>query len=225
MPLSPEPAIPGNTGTRGFGHGCRNWNRRLHIYLGLYFLFFVWLFALSGLLLNHGSWTFARFWPDREITNDERAFVALPAGSPLEQAHDLMRQLGLVGEVQWLATRPDPNRLEFRVNRPGTNIETQADLKTSRAKIQRTAVNAWGVLQTLHTFTGVHAGDTQNRRDWLLTTVWALAMDAIALGLMGMVAGGLVMWWNLPTRRTGGLIALASGALICGWFVSGLRWS
>ena len=29
------------------------WNRRVHFYLGLYLLFFTWLFAFTGLLLNH----------------------------------------------------------------------------------------------------------------------------------------------------------------------------
>ena len=37
------------------------WNRRLHYYLGLYLLFFSWLFVLTGLLLNHPRWQFAQF--------------------------------------------------------------------------------------------------------------------------------------------------------------------
>ena len=32
------------------------WNRKLHYYLGLYFLFFLWLFSLTGLMLNHQQW-------------------------------------------------------------------------------------------------------------------------------------------------------------------------
>jgi hypothetical protein len=32
------------------------WNRRLHYYLGLYLLFFSWLFVFTGLLLNHPRW-------------------------------------------------------------------------------------------------------------------------------------------------------------------------
>jgi hypothetical protein len=37
------------------------WNRRLHYYLGLYLLFFCWLFAFTGLVLNHPRWAFAQF--------------------------------------------------------------------------------------------------------------------------------------------------------------------
>lgn len=219
MPSSDTSAPAANSGS-----ALRAWNRRLHFYLGLYFLFFIWLFALSGLLINHGAWKFAEFYPNRKITETERAIQLPAANSNLEKARDLMRQLGLAGEIQWVAMRPDPNRFDFRVTRPGTNVEVQVDLKAARAKVQRSEFNTWGVLHTLHTFTGVRLNDASNQRDWLLTTVWALAMDAVAAGLIVMVLSGVVMWWVLPGKRLGGLVALATGVLVCGWFVIGLRW-
>ena len=45
----------------------RVWNRKVHFYIGLYFVVFTWLFAFTGLILNH-SWTFATFYPNRKIT-------------------------------------------------------------------------------------------------------------------------------------------------------------
>jgi hypothetical protein len=200
------------------------WNRRLHFYLGLYFLFFVWLFALTGLLLNHGHWKFAEFWPNRKISNSEHAIAVPPPASPLETARDLMRQLNIAGEIQWLNTRPVADRLEFRVNRPGLNLEVKADFITRRATVQRSDVNAWGVLHVLHTFTGVRSNDTSNQRDWLLTTIWALSMDAVAAGLIVMVLSGIVMWLGLAGKRLWGSVAFAAGVMACGWFVVGLRW-
>ncbi|MDA0747822.1 MAG: hypothetical protein O2954_14970, partial [bacterium] len=50
------------------------WNRKLHMYAGLYFLFFLWLFSFSGLMLNHSEWEFAQFWPRRVETSSEQAF-------------------------------------------------------------------------------------------------------------------------------------------------------
>ena len=92
-----------------------------------------------------------------------------------------------------------------------------------RATVQRIQVNAWGVLHVLHTFTGVRANDAMNNRDWILTTVWALAMDAVAAGLIVMVVSGIVMWLGLTGKRLWGIIALASGTVVCGWFLIGLR--
>ena len=197
------------------------WNRKLHYYLGLYFLFFIWLFASTGLLLNHGSWKFAEFWPNRKVTNYERRIEPPPAGDRDSRARDLARQLGILGEVQWGSASGD--HLEFQVNRPGQNFAVKADLGPRVARVERTDINAWGVMRVLHTFTGVRAADRNNRRDWVVTTVWALSMDAVAVGLIVLALSGLYMWWGLDAKRLTGLVALGLGSAVCGWFLFGLR--
>ncbi len=52
-------------------------NRKLHYYAGLFLLFFLWLFAVTGLVLNHPTWNFAESWSKRTETNSERAITAL----------------------------------------------------------------------------------------------------------------------------------------------------
>src|SRR5437764_6608656 len=86
------------------------WNRKVHYYLGLYFLFFLWLFSLTGLLLNH-SWKFAEFWPNRRISISDRPIRPPAQADDLHETKDLMRQLGLDGEVEWTAARNDPGHL------------------------------------------------------------------------------------------------------------------
>jgi hypothetical protein len=199
------------------------WNRKLHYYLGLYFLLFLWLFAFTGLLLNHPGWSFAEFWPNRRQSGFERAIQPPPPEGDLAQARDLMRQLGIVGEIEWTATGAEPGALEFRVSRPGRMFEIKADFAQRRAAVQRIDLNAWGVVHVLHTFTGVRMGDSRNRRDWILTTIWALAMDALAAGLVLMVLSSLYMWYGLKQKRQWGAAALGLGLLTCGWFVVGLK--
>ena len=112
----------------------------------------------------------------------------------------------------------------FQVSRPGLVTDVKADLGAGRATVQRTQLNAWGVMHVLHTFTGAPAADSRNRRDWTLTTVWALSMDAVAAGLIVMVLGSYVMWFRLRARRLGGIVALALGFISCGAFIGALRW-
>jgi len=73
------------------------WNRKIHHYLGLYLLFFIWLFALSGLLLNNSGWKFFEFWEKRKESAQEHTITTPSVGSDLAQANALMRQLGLRG--------------------------------------------------------------------------------------------------------------------------------
>ncbi len=117
---------------------------------------------------------------------------------------------------------------ERAVHVPGQStrliVDVKADLQAGRATVQRTQLNAWGVMHVLHTFTGAPAADSRNRRDWTLTTVWALSMDAVAAGLIVMVLGSYVMWFRLRARRLGGIVALALGFISCGAFISALRW-
>jgi hypothetical protein len=216
-PASPKPP------SRRFADGFQLWNRKLHYYAGLYLLFFLWLFAFTGLLLNH-SWNFAQFFPNRKVSNWEHPIQPLAPASDLGQAQDLMRQLGIRGEITWNAARTDPARLDFNAARPGRIYQVQADLKQGRVKVMLTEFNGWGVLRTLHTFVGVNPDDPRNQRDWVLTSVWALSMDAVAAGVVFLVLSSFYMWWGLKEKRKPGLVALALGIAVCWLFVFGLRW-
>src|SRR5215470_16879814 len=90
--------------------GFERWNRKLHFYAGLFLLFFVWLFAFSGLVLNHPSWRFTEFWSNRVQSSYERDMVVPGPGGDLSQAHEIMRQLGMAGEILWTTTRTDLNQ-------------------------------------------------------------------------------------------------------------------
>jgi hypothetical protein len=130
----------------------------------------------------------------------------------------------IAGEIEWTAARPDSTLFEFRVNRPGHNFNVAVDPVTRQAKVEETAVNAWGVMRILHTFTGARAGHKRNERDWILTTVWVLSMDVVSTGLILMVLVGLYMWFGLPTTQNVGIVALVAGTALCSVFVFGLRW-
>ena len=200
-----------------------SWNRRAHYYLGLYLLFFVWLFSFTGLLLNHPKWTFADFWPTRKESTIVQQIKRPPGGTDLEQARNILDQMGLQGEIEWTAEREDQSRFDFRASRPGHIFEIKTYLDRGQATVQRIDVNAWGIMRILHTFSGVRADDSRNKRDWILTSVWAFAMDATAAGLVVIVLGSYYMWWRLPQKRVWGLVFLAAGWIACAFFVSGFN--
>ena len=199
------------------------WNGRLHYYIGLYLLFFCWLFAFTGLLLNHPKWRFAEFWANRRRSTTVHD-IRVPANlAPLERARDVSSQLDLNGEIQLPARQPRDHQFAFQINRPGHIVEVSVDTLSDRATIQRSTLNAWGVMNLLHTFTGVRTADAINDRDWILTTIWAFAMDAVSIGLIVMVLSSYILWYRLDGKRLGGLVALALGFACCAGFVFGIR--
>jgi hypothetical protein len=221
--LTKQAAADKSTG-RHLAYIFETWNRKLHYYVGLYLLLFLWLFAFTGLLLNHPSWAFAEFWANRTVSTYERQIQPSPAGGDLSQARDIMRQLAIDGEIEWTDTNSDASHFDFRVSRPGHIFEIKIYTPQKRATIQRIDFNLWGVARVLHTFTGVRMGDPRNHRDWSLTTMWALSMDGLAAGLILMVLSSVYMWWDLKQKRWLGLLVLGLGLLSCGFFVMGLRW-
>lgn len=192
------------------------WNRKLHYYLGLYFLFFLWLFSLTGLLLNHGQWAVALAANARHETRYERTVDQPKGDSDLARARDVARQLGLKGEINWPLTQ-QPDELAFNVSRPKDASQVRVDLDRNRATVQHFDNSGLATFRIFHTFSGSRYNDTAHR-DWIVTTMWVLAMDALAGGLIVMVFGSYYMWYRLKQRHTIGLIALGAGIVSCAAF-------
>ncbi len=89
--------------------------RKLHNYLGLYLLLFLWLFAASGLVLNHSKWPVSQFWKSRVESASHHDIRVPRGGGDIAMASDLMAQLGLVGEVGETKRAPDDTHFDFQV--------------------------------------------------------------------------------------------------------------
>ena len=196
------------------------WNRKAHFYLGLYFLFFLWLFSLTGLLLNHDSWLESIGASARVETRFDRP-VGPPVGpTVLDRARDVMRQLGLVGEIDVVPQQP--GWLLFNTSRPSDAHQVRVNLEQGVASVRRFENGHWARFRILHTFSGTPYRQPTSERDWIVTTIWVVAMDALAAGIVVMILGSYYMWWRLKPRHGLGLLALAAGLATCGWFVSGV---
>lgn len=196
------------------------WNRKLHFYLGLYFLFFLWLFSLTGLMLNHGQWLMSLAANDRKETRSETS-IQTPAGTTdAERVSDVMKQLGLKGEIDLPAMQPS-GQLAFNVSRPSDASQVRVDLAQNRASIQHFDNSKWATFRIFHTFSGSRFNQPSSQRDWILTAIWVLAMDAMAVGLIVMVLGSYYMWYRLKAKRRLGVIVLAAGFLSCAAFLAG----
>ena len=195
------------------------WNRKLHFYLGLYFLLFLWLFSLTGLLLNHGQWRVSTLANARQESQYERAIQPLMGTTDLERARDVMRQLDIRGEIDLPAQRP--GSLTFNTARPGDAHQVRVDMSQNRVVVRRFDNALVGRFRILHTFSGSRYNQPESRRDWVLTTLWVIAMDALAVGLLAMVLGSYYMWWRRKPRRTPGLLVLGAGITLALWFISG----
>jgi hypothetical protein len=207
---------------RGWGEALEIWNEKLHYYTGLYLLLFIWLFSFTGLVLNH-QWEIHNWWAKRVDSTSTQTIQPPKGNAPLAQAEDLAAQLHMRGEIRLI---PDsaPGQLAFRVYKPGLLADARVDLSAHQATVHQIHVNRWGFLEMLHTFDVEKRGGTEGPRGWLLSKIWCLAMDAVAVGLIFMVLSSYYMWLRLKKKHLLGWLCLASGFALCGFFVAGLNW-
>ncbi len=193
------------------------WNRKIHFYLGLYFVFFLWLFLLSGLMLNHGNWRLSRAAIQRREARFERQVVLPTTSNDIQRVWDLMRQLNLKGEPD-IPISQTPGVFSFQVGQPRDASQVKVDLATGRASVDHFTNTPLAVFRIFHTFSGSKYNQPETHRDWILTTIWVVAMDALAIGLIVMVLGSYYMWYRLKQRHRLGWILLAGGFASCVMF-------
>ena len=94
------------------------WTRDLHLYLGLFLCPFLLVFAGSTLLLNHN-------WHPSDAASGstppkKSVPIAVPDGvGTLEQARNILRQLHVTGEIDYVSHRAKEERLLIPVSKPG----------------------------------------------------------------------------------------------------------
>lgn len=193
-----------------------------HSYVGLSLLAFLWLLCVSGLLLNH-HWSVTEFWESRARSTVERAISRPAAQDDVAMARALMEQLDLGGEIEWTQTNADPNRFVFRITKAGQFTEVTADLAAGKAILKRTQFNGWGILRSLHTSSRPMGQRAQ--RDWWLTSVWFVALDAVAAGLIVLGLSGAYLAIRRRMGRVTTALLLAIGALLCiGFLMPAAGW-
>ena len=200
----------------------KKWNRRIHIWLGLYMLLFLWVLAVSGLFMNHPGWFNAQ--PLR--TSVEQTVMMPEAVTDLEKATDIMDQLGITGEALIRGNMPE-GKFDFTCVRPNLRQFVSVDLATFNATLQLVDLHLVGTLGDLYTFTGVRGiyREPNSVRDWLPTRIWSFGMDAVAIGVILMVLTSLYMGWQrFKPHPVGSLVSFALGAILTVYFIWGLAW-
>lgn len=197
----------------------KQWNRKLHIYVGLYLLLFIWLFSISGLLMNHTSW----FGHQPIRSPAEQTVTVLTEGTDMAKAQDVMEQLGITGEVLLRGPKKE-GFFNFGVIRPNKRVFVSVDLQASVAKLNNVDLSIAGTLGDLHTFTGVRGiwREKPSIRDWLPTRIWSFCMDAICGGLLFLIGSSLYMGWQLKDQRKGYVVSLVLGVAASSFFLWGL---
>lgn len=194
----------------------RRWIRTFHLYVGLAVSPFVIIYAASTVALNHPELLGRGASPATEI-----AHVRVPRSEDsLIFARDVLRQLGMAGEVNFVRRDVKEGKVKIPVQRAGTRSTVTVDLASGRAVIERDQPRLIESLVFFHKMPGPH--NVALRGNSTAVSLWRWLADASVLAILFLAASGVYLWTALRAERTVGLVSLGGGALVFTALVVGL---
>jgi len=192
-------------------------NRRLHMHLGLFLLLFIWLFFISGLIIHHGEWKFAKFYENRKESKKEFIIATGLLHEDPYMGYRVKEQLKIEGEVSNLQVKE--GIIDFRVDSPGLVQEIHIDSQTGLGVMKVMKYNFWGKLRTLHTFNGLDKNNPSKTPNWIAAKLWRLMMDITAVILIVLCLGSWVMFYKVRKDYKWGFVLLGLGLIISGYYM------
>ena len=180
-------------------------NRRTHLYLGLFLVPWILMYGASSFIISHRSWFQSNEPPRWDLLFEREYRHAIDDQKPLRAvAAEILRDLNMEGAF-W-TQRPTPD--ELRIDRFGFWGSTRLTylVKEHKLKAEHQRM-AWDqALPRMH-----FRGGFAQSRFW--DTFWAVTVDLACLGILLWIASGLIMWWRLAPVRVWGAVALGGGLL------------
>ena len=177
--------------------------RRTHLYMGLFLLPWMIMFGVSTIPINHTLSPNPVTWTQ---VAEHRFEGAVPdAGENLRPfGREMMDAAGVSGG--YFVNRANPKQVN--VNHPNflTPVRIIYYADQARLTVEHRNFSLRQFITSMHTRGGYDMGGFWD-------SVWALFVDIVSVGLILWIATGIYMWWNLPSSRRWGWIALGSGAL------------
>lgn len=193
------------------------WLRKTHLYLGLWGALLGLLFGATGILMNHRAIlkipiekavqstahlplperTFEKPQELATWLQDELKFT--PAQTPIVKSQAQKKIVWADREVI------QPERWTVSLQGPQRGVNAEYFVGNRFVKLDQTDATPIGTLMRLHTAIGV-------------STFWVLLSDTIAGCLILLSITGLLLWTQLHTMRTTGVMASIGAFLVSIWF-------
>ena len=187
-------------------------NRRIHLYLGLLFLPWFLMYAISSLPFSHAVYFQDRFGKPEWETRFERTYeIQISPDADLRKiGAQILRENGLQGNFG--VYQPNPEQLNIYM------LDFISPTQVNYFSTERRLVVADRKFNLNAFLTGMHARGGFGQ-DSFLSDAWGVMVDFVCIGMLTWIASGIYMWWALQQTRRWGLAALGSGVLSFTFFL------
>lgn len=188
--------------------------RRSHMYLALFLVPWVLMYAISTIAMNHRhffqEWyhhTQAEWILEREVPYTA---TFAPETKRWMVGDQILQDLNMDGAHQTRG-RLDTQLIITRHNTV-TPQRVTYDPKAQSLRIEKQEFRTHAFLERMHRRRGYN-------HKYLSDDLWAITVDLFILATVLWVASGLWMWWELKVTRKWGAISMASGIALFTFFL------
>ena len=183
--------------------------RSLHLYLGLFIIPFVLIFAISVLIFNHQAFI-NRVNPVKTLPVVKTKLNRITyEGDNLETAKDILKELNIMGEINFISR--NDHFISFPVNTPGLRIFIKVDIHTDSVFISPKYEGPLRATTFLHSMPGPHNVKVRGNSDFI--KAWRVLADAVVYLLLFLTVSGVLLWYFIKSERNAGLYAIGLGLL------------
>lgn len=172
--------------------------RTVHIYLTMFGIFVMLLFAVTGFTINHEGWFGATTPRVTELTAKLPAEV-IAKGEPLYIVEGVREALRIRASLTSYRAGDEGYEVVFKSPHEIWNIEIDKQDGAVRAHLETS--NTVALINNLHR--GRYTGPA-----------WGVVIDVSAFLILIAAVTGVILWMVLPKRRTLGIVFLVVGTLV-----------
>jgi len=185
-------------------------NRRLHLYLGLFLGPWLVMYGVSSFILIHESWfgtEQSRVWEPLFEKSYSRPIVSHGVNNEPDlraTAQEILKDWNLEGAF-WV-DKPKPDILQINRFSFWGSISLTYSIKDQTLKAERQRMKVPQAVLRMHFRGGYGQPDFWSK-------FWGLLVDASCVGIIIWIGSGLIMWWRLRALRAWGTVAVGAGVV------------
>lgn len=182
--------------------------RKLHLYLGLFFIPWMLIYALSGITLNHRE-LFKHLLhlgpPQFTIEKEQFYNGTFPDNAgPRMMAGQILSDIGLDGAHGVRSNKSDGTLTIWR-NDPLKPRRLTYNISSGNLIIEREVLRTVNFLRRTHFRRGYG-------QKYILDDIWAFLVDGVIFSIIFWGISGVWMWWKMKSVRKWGAVCLTAGA-------------
>jgi len=189
--------------------------RRIHLYLALFLMPWILMYAASTFVMNHRVQFQALYGgplPAPVLEREQSYDAVFPDGANVRQtAAQILTSLDMEGAFN-ANTRPRDGAIVINRLDPIAPRRITYEPAARKLTIERVPWQTRAYLERMHRRRGY-------QYDPLLEDAWAFAVDLFIAAAVFWVLSGFWMWWELKATRRWGVFAIAGGVALFGLFL------